>query len=120
MTTEPGKQGGARPGSGRKPGKRLDDHARFLRAKADKEHALARLRQSEADERDGRLLRRDEVIEAWGVLVRRVAAELDQLPVLMKRNLPHLTYTDLLIVEQTIAKVRNDLSDEFQKNARED
>ena len=119
MTTETGQHGGARPNSGRKRGQRLDDHARLLKSRADKEAALARIRQADADEREGRLLKRDEVIQGWATLIRRMAAELDQLPVLMKRNCPDLTHTHLLIVEQTIAKMCNQLSEEFQKHGNQ-
>ncbi|MCG5509630.1 DUF1441 family protein [Ectothiorhodospira lacustris] len=54
--------GGARPGAGRKRKEAQSDYiAQFNKARAEKETALARLRQAEADEKERALIRAEEV-----------------------------------------------------------
>ena len=56
------KHGGARPGAGRRPKEAQSDYIeQFNRARAEKEAALARLRQAEADERERALIPAEEV-----------------------------------------------------------
>jgi molecular chaperone GrpE (heat shock protein) len=79
-------RGGARPGAGRKAGPTATDAQRFIAARADKEAALARLRQAEADERERRLIPVAEVEAAVAVAHATVANALLSLPDELERS----------------------------------
>ena len=104
-------RGGHRPGAGRKPKQeQRDDIARFNKARALKEESLARLRQAEADEREGRLLRADEVAEAAALAHAAVAQALLSLPDTLERT-AGLTPVQAEMAEKVIHAAMNDLAD---------
>jgi terminase small subunit / prophage DNA-packing protein len=105
--TETPTHGGKRAGAGRKPGQRLPDHERLLRAKADKETALARLRKLEADVAEGRLIPVDTLRDVLANVAAQIAAILDTIPGSVRREAPHLSAQDVELLARIVTKARN-------------
>ena len=102
--------GGKRANAGRKPGPTATANERFTLARAQKEEALARLRQAEADEREGRLLRADDVAEAVTLAHAAVAQTLLTLPDEMERA-AGLSPEQAELVERTLHNAMDALAD---------
>ena len=102
--------GGKREGAGRKPGPTASANERYTLARAEKEEALARLRQAEADEREGRLLRADDVAEAVTLAHAAVAQTLLTLPDELERA-AGLSPEQAELVERTIHNAMDGLAD---------
>ena len=99
--------GGRRRGAGRKPKQTLrDDLARFNQARADKERALADLRAMEAKQRAGELVPLNVLREVLASVAVQIGAVLDTIPGRLRREAPHLTATDLQLVERIITEAR--------------
>ena len=112
MTTKTGNtHGGRRVGAGRKPKQeQRDDIARFNRARADKECALARLREAEAGERERRLIPAAEVEEVTVLAFSAVAQTLLTLPDELERS-AGLNPEQAELVERTIHNAMDGLAD---------
>lgn len=102
--------GGKREGAGRKPGPTESANERYTLARAEKEEALARLRQAEADEREGRLLRADDVAEAVTLANAAVAQTLLTLPDELERA-TGLSPEQAELVERTLHNAMDALAD---------
>jgi molecular chaperone GrpE (heat shock protein) len=109
MTTH----GGKRPGAGRKAGPTASANERFTEARAQKEAALARLRQAEADERERLLIPASEVEETVGTAFATIAQRLLSLPDELER-LHDLEPALAESIEGTIHQVMTSLADDLQ------
>ena len=103
----PATHGGKRPGAGRKKGSTSTSAQDFAKHRAEKELHLARLRKMEADEREGRLIPADMLRDVMANVAAQIAATLDTIPVRLRREAPHLTATDVQIVERIVSEARS-------------
>ena len=110
--TESKTHGGKRPGAGRKAGPASTDAARFVKARADKEQALARLREAEAGERERRLIPVEEVQEVVGRAFGTVSNALQSLPDDLERA-AGLDPDQAELVERTIHQAMDSLADQL-------
>ena len=102
--------GGKREGAGRKPGATASANERYALARAAKEESLARLREAEASEREGRLLRADDVAEAVTLANAAVAQTLLSLPDELERT-AGLSPEQAEVVERTLHNAMDALAD---------
>ena len=107
MTDSMSSHGGARPGAGRKKGPTSSAAQDFAIHRAEKEKHLATLRRLEADEREGNLIPLDTLREVMASVAVQIGAVLDTIPVRLRREAPHLTATDLQLVERIITEARS-------------
>ena len=106
----PATHGGRRPGAGAKRRPPSTDAARYTAARAMKEEALAKLRTLEAQEKAQELAPVQLLQEVLSRAVVMVGARLDEIPARLRRECPELTATHLLIIEQTITRVRSEIA----------
>ena len=108
--------GGTRAGAGRKPGPVSDANQRFTEARAQKEAALARIRQAEADAAERLLIPASEVEVAVSTAHAAVAQRLLSLPDLLERQ--HGITPELAeAIEATLHQVMTWLADDLQSLA---
>ena len=116
MPTTTNTHGGKRPGAGRKPGPVSDANQRFTEARAQKEQALARIRQAEADAAERLLIPASEVEETVGTAYATIAQRLLSLP----DNLERLLSIDAEMceaIEAEIHQMMTALADDLQRLA---
>ena len=99
--------GGKRANAGRRKGPTSTSAQDFAKHRAEKELHLARLRKMEADEREGNLIPLDTLREVMASVAVQIGAVLDTIPGRLRREAPHLTATDLQLVERIITEARS-------------